>query len=63
MNVEIRTKAAKFPGKEYINGIFVALHEGTAWYIETVYKKSEQVVIILIFIARCILLSTHSYLY
>jgi hypothetical protein len=25
MNVEIRTEAARFPEKEYINGIFVAL--------------------------------------
>ncbi len=24
MNVEIRTEAAQFPEKEYINGIFVA---------------------------------------
>jgi hypothetical protein len=53
MNVEIRTEAAKFPEKEYLNGIFVTVHDGTAWYSETVYKKSEQVVIILIFIARC----------
>ncbi len=26
MNVEIRTKAAQFPEKEYINGIFVKVH-------------------------------------
>jgi hypothetical protein len=26
MNVEIRTEAAQFPGKEYINGIFVAVY-------------------------------------
>ncbi len=26
MNVEIRTEAAQFPEKEYINGIFVAVH-------------------------------------
>jgi hypothetical protein len=26
MNVEIGTKAAQFPEKEYINGIFVAVH-------------------------------------
>ncbi len=25
MNVEIGTEAAQFPGKEYINGIFVAV--------------------------------------
>jgi hypothetical protein len=25
MNVEIGTKAAQFPGKDYINGIFLAL--------------------------------------
>jgi hypothetical protein len=27
MNVEIGTEAAQFPEKEYINGIFVAVHE------------------------------------
>jgi hypothetical protein len=26
MNVEIGTEAAEFPEKEYINGIFVAVH-------------------------------------
>ncbi len=26
MNVEIGTEAAQFPGNEYINGIFVAMH-------------------------------------
>jgi hypothetical protein len=26
MNVEIGTEAAQFPEKEYINGIFVAVH-------------------------------------
>jgi hypothetical protein len=26
MNVEIGTEAAQFPGKEYINGIFVSVH-------------------------------------
>ncbi len=26
MNVEIETKAAQFPEKEYINAIFVAVH-------------------------------------
>jgi hypothetical protein len=26
MNVEMGTKAAQFPEKEYINGIFLALH-------------------------------------
>ncbi len=26
MNVEIRTEAAQFPEKEYMNGIFVAVH-------------------------------------
>ncbi len=28
MNVEIGTEAAKFPEKEYINGIFVAVYVG-----------------------------------
>jgi hypothetical protein len=27
MNAEIGTKAAQFTGKEYINGIFLAVHE------------------------------------
>jgi hypothetical protein len=27
MNVEIGTEAAQFPGKEYINGIFVAVQK------------------------------------
>jgi hypothetical protein len=26
LNVEIRTEVAQFPGKEYINGIFVTVH-------------------------------------
>jgi hypothetical protein len=26
MNVEIRTEAAQFPEKEYINGIYIAVH-------------------------------------
>ncbi len=26
MNVEVRTEAAQFPEKEYINGIFMAVH-------------------------------------
>jgi glucose/arabinose dehydrogenase len=30
MNVEIGTEAAQFPEKEYINGIFVAVH-GVGW--------------------------------
>jgi hypothetical protein len=29
MNVEIGTEAAKFPGKEYIHGIFVAVQYRT----------------------------------
>ncbi len=28
MNVEIGTEAARFPEKEYINGIFLAMHGG-----------------------------------
>ncbi len=31
MNVEIRTEAAQFPEKEYINGIFIAVHNH--WYL------------------------------
>ncbi len=31
MNVEIGTKAAPFPEKEYINGIFVAEHQPNSW--------------------------------
>ncbi len=27
MNVEIRTEAAQFPEKEYMNGIFLAVHK------------------------------------
>jgi hypothetical protein len=27
MNVEIGTEAAQFPEKEYINGIFLAVHK------------------------------------
>jgi hypothetical protein len=30
MNVEIGTEAAQFPEKEYINGIFLAVHSGGA---------------------------------
>jgi hypothetical protein len=30
MNVEIGTEAAQFPEKEYINGIFVAVHATAA---------------------------------
>jgi hypothetical protein len=26
MNVEIGTEAAQFPAKEYLNGIFIAVH-------------------------------------
>ncbi len=29
MNVEIGTEAAQFPEKEYINGSFVAVYDGT----------------------------------
>jgi hypothetical protein len=28
MNIEIEAEAALFPEKEYINGIFVAVHNG-----------------------------------
>ncbi len=32
MNVEIRTEAAQFPEKEYISGIFVAVHCANMYY-------------------------------
>ncbi len=31
MNVEIGTKAAQFPEKEYINGVFVAVFTNDSW--------------------------------
>ncbi len=31
MNVEIGTEAAQFPEKEYINGIFLAVHVHVHW--------------------------------
>jgi hypothetical protein len=31
MNVEIGTKAAPFPEKEYINGVFVAVYTHDSW--------------------------------
>ncbi len=33
MNVEIGAEAAKFPEKEYINGIAVAVHIVTSFYV------------------------------
>jgi hypothetical protein len=36
MNVEVGTEAAQFPEKEYINGIFLAVHENS------VRKKLEK---------------------
>ncbi len=39
MNVEIRTEAAQFPEKEYINGIFVAVCVPIA-------QQAEQVVVL-----------------
>jgi hypothetical protein len=40
MNVEIRTEAAQFPEKEYINGIFVAVYQtSVAGPIQNVFKK------------------------
>jgi hypothetical protein len=33
MNVEIGTEAAQFPGKEYINEIFLAV-QSIEWFIE-----------------------------
>ncbi len=37
MNVEIRAEAALFPEKEYISGIFVALHSTVYYFPYTVY--------------------------
>jgi hypothetical protein len=37
MNVEIRAEAALFPEKEYISGIFVALHSTEYYFSYTVY--------------------------
>ncbi len=38
MNVEIGTEAAQFPEKEYMNGIFLAVHTNMQW-IFSVYNK------------------------
>ncbi len=35
MNVEIGTEVAQFPENKYINGIFVAEHEGTRTHKHT----------------------------
>ncbi len=37
MNVEIGTEAAQFPEKEYINGIFVAVHHNVNTQIDVPY--------------------------
>ncbi len=37
MNVEIGTDAEQFPEKEYINGIFVAVH----WHFPMIWYKHE----------------------
>jgi hypothetical protein len=47
MNVEIGTEAAKFPEKEYINGIFLAVQRKTkqkksrAFYLTVLYWRTE----------------------
>ncbi len=33
MNVEIRTEAAQFPEKKYINGVFVTVRNYGVWKI------------------------------
>jgi hypothetical protein len=38
MNVEIGTEAAQFPGKEYINEIFLAVHRPVAEFTEPIRK-------------------------
>jgi hypothetical protein len=38
MNVEIVTEAAQFPEKEYINGIFVAVHITTEIHVTKVFN-------------------------
>ncbi len=35
MNVEIETEAEQFPEKEYINGIFAAVHGGSAHWADS----------------------------
>jgi hypothetical protein len=42
MNVEIRTESAKFPEKEYMNGIFVAVRSNAAFSTSTCTRKVEQ---------------------
>jgi hypothetical protein len=45
MNVEIGTEAAQFPEKEYINGIFVAVHHklglSMAWVGDLAYHTLD----------------------
>ncbi len=42
MNVEIRTEAAQFPEKDYINGIFVAMRSNATYSTNTCTRKVEQ---------------------
>ncbi len=41
MNVEIKTEAAQFPEKEYINGIFLAVYVWTAQYYNCQKKVAQ----------------------
>jgi hypothetical protein len=39
MNVEIGAEAALFPEKEYIKGIFVAVHDVSGLYVQHMEKN------------------------
>ncbi len=41
MNVEIETEAAQIPEQEYINGIFVAVHQKTKTYFAMLEVNGE----------------------
>ncbi len=56
MNVEIGTEDVQFPEKEYINGIFVAVH-ATGGELKTallvLLPRSKQTYLILLFYPNC----------